>query len=143
MTEVVSQPPWWRVALGFLIAPLVVLPITVPVLPEYFWDAVLATLGWSYAITGLLCLPAYLFLKRSRRLCVWRTALGGGVIYAAPVIALNVLAVLEGVVLTGTLKRDGDYTDFYISIALIMYALVAGIIGGAIFWLIVYGWRRT
>lgn len=23
MTEVVSQPPWWRVALGFLIAPLV------------------------------------------------------------------------------------------------------------------------
>ena len=95
----IQLPPWWRLVLGFAIAPLIASVTLACIMPLYaglpnFLTRVAQT-AWIYALFGgypptiVLGVPAYLVLRRRVAPSVINCALVGSIIAATPWIILG------------------------------------------------------
>ena len=129
MTAAVSQPPWWRVALGFLIAPGIGALAGAVLLDTLLGDRsvgglvflfrILATGG--YLSAALLGVPLYFVARRFLRPRFLTICIAGVVVATIPFLLVT---LGEGA--------------FALQILAPLGALV-----GAVFWLIVHGWRNA
>lgn len=133
MRAAASQPPWWRVALGFLIAPAVP-SVTLAVIyayPELEFEGIygrfiLTAAEGFYPPAMILGIPAY---------CALGTPLPRQLFKVCALAALIVTLPWARMLVA---REFGDTAD---TLWLCGELMGSGVLGGAIFWLIVYGWR--
>src|SRR5262245_36854526 len=98
-SKVMPQPKPWRVALGFLVAPLVPAALWALAgvwrglsLAAYVPSVILIALYGAYPVAVLLGVPAYFLLRCQLRPRLITIALAGGLIAAAPWPVLKTLS---------------------------------------------------
>lgn len=135
MTSAASQPPWWRVALGFLIAPLLPALAAAAVRSDVAPDVLFCGL-----VTALLGAPIYFLYKRRAKPALLTTGLASGTL--ALLLWLFLFPPDPKLVPENVMNEAGEMVPlvlwhFY------AFAFAVGASTGVVFWLIVYGWRRT
>jgi len=145
------RPKLWRVAFGFVAAPLV--PAALWMLPELWNGAPLASYGsfvmlvaiyGAYPATILLGVPAYFVLRRRMRPLLVSLLLAGGLIAAAPWPALMLLLPNPQDAWIGGCHTvvDGKTTwcGYWEGVKFIGWIFALGATGGVAFWICVV-WR--
>jgi hypothetical protein len=140
------QPKPWRLALGFLVAPLV--PAALWLMPGLWHGTPITSFGSQvmlvviygpYPATALLGLPAYLMLRRRLSPRFITVALAGGLIAAAPWSVLMLLLPKPSDAWIGSCHTviDGQTTwcGYLEGIKFIGLVFGLGAIGGIAFWI--------
>jgi len=140
------QPKLWRVALGFLMAPLV--PAALWLLPGLWYGTPVASFGSQvmlvtfygpYPAIVLLGVPAYLLLRRRLSPRLITVALAGGVIAAAPWAVLLLLLPHPTDAWVGrchtVINGHTTWCGYLEGMKFIALVFGLGVIGGIVFWI--------
>jgi hypothetical protein len=134
--ESIGQREAWRVAAGFLLAPLVpaALYSTVMVPFQLIWIVLL----FAYVPVFVVGIPAYFLLRDCLRPRIVTLLLAGGMVAISPWLALMLLSGAEhasvGDCVT-VLKGRTTWCGFKLHVAFLGKVFAFGVLGGAVFWL--------
>ena len=158
-SEAPAVPKLWRLALGFLLAPLV----PAALLPGILYGEPLAIVEGGYIVVAglffayppalLLGVPAYLLLRRRVRPSAVAVAIVGGLVAALPWLALGLLRLVSSnpdpawvgncqTVLDGERTWCGYLEILKGTAQVTALGFGLGLIGGLTFWFCVY-WRSS
>jgi hypothetical protein len=135
-----EKPPVWRVALGFLLAPLVAALAFSLIEDGSLNLVVLAVLFGGYPAAIVLGVPAYLLLHNYMQPRFWVLMLAGGIIAVLPWMGLELLNSEASSQLGDCQRRiNGRMTwcGFLINLRFWGYIFLYGAFGGLVFWLCV------
>jgi hypothetical protein len=135
--EELEKPPIWRVALGFLLAPLIA-ALAFSLFEDHSLNVVVpAAMYGGYPAAIVLGIPAYVLLHGTMQPRFWVLMIVGGVIAVLPWMALA-LTNTEGSSQVGNCQStiDGRMTwcGFLGNLWLWGYIFCFGALGGLAFW---------
>ncbi|MFN7619357.1 MAG: hypothetical protein ACK5RN_04410 [bacterium] len=157
MEQRIVRPPFWRLALAFIVVPgaaALAMAIQQPLyagLPD-FWDRVFRTalinaVVGAYPAALVLGVPAYLLFKKRLRPTVLNCAAVGAVIAALPWLLLGLLSSPDYAYSNGHVTHQNGHITLWGLFDLAVFTGWIGLLGagaGVLFWLItVPGAPRT
>lgn len=149
MEQPIVRPPFWRLALAFMIVPgaaAFAMAVQQPLyagLPD-FWDRVVRTalinaVVGAYPAALVLGVPAYLLLRRRLRPTVLNCAAVGAVIAAIPWLLLGLLLSPDYAYSSGHVTHQNGQITLWGLFDLSVFTGWIGLLGagaGVLFWLI-------